>query len=64
MADQPVPLRRYLAANAVALAPSFAALLVLYWSGYLAGQPTLQFAMAHPPLTRLKGERVQPLLRC
>ena len=45
MADQPVPLRRYFAANAVALAPSFAALLALYWSGYLAGQPTL-IAMA------------------
>ena len=42
---QPVPLRRYLAANAVALAPSFAALLVLHWSGYLAGRPTL-IAMA------------------
>ncbi|HKH66155.1 MAG TPA: hypothetical protein VKA75_02190, partial [Reyranella sp.] len=41
MADQPVPLRRYLAANAVALAPSFAALLALYWSGHLAGRPTL-----------------------
>ena len=45
MADQPVPLRRYLAANAVALAPSFAALLALYWSGHLAGRPTL-IAMA------------------
>ena len=41
MADQPVPLRRYIAANAVALAPSFAALLALHWSGYLAGRPTL-----------------------
>ena len=45
MADQPVPLRRYLAANAVALAPSFAALAVLYWSGNLAGRPAL-IAMA------------------
>src|SRR5882672_2472878 len=45
MADQPVPLRRYLAANAVALAPSYAALLVLHWSGQLAGRPTL-IAMA------------------
>ncbi len=45
MADQPVPLRRYLAANAVALTPSFAALLALHWSGYLAGRPTL-IAMA------------------
>src|SRR5258708_33946540 len=45
MADQPVPLRRYLAANAAALAPSYAALLVLHWSGQLAGRPTL-IAMA------------------
>ncbi len=42
---EPVPLRRYLAANAVALAPSFAALLILYWSGSLAGRPML-IAMA------------------
>src|SRR5882724_5957298 len=45
VADQPVPFRRYLAANAVALAPSFIALLALHWSGYLAGRPTL-IAMA------------------
>ena len=42
---EPVPLRRYLAANAVALAPSFAALLILHWSGYLAMRPML-LAMA------------------
>ncbi len=41
MADQPVPLRRYVAANAVALAPSFVVLLALHWSGHLAGRPTL-----------------------
>lgn len=45
MADQPVPLRRYVAANAVVLAPSYAALLALHWSGELAARPTL-FAMA------------------
>ena len=45
MADQPVPLRRYLAANAVVLAPSFAALAALYWSGHLEGRPAL-IAMA------------------
>ncbi len=45
MADQPVPLRRYLAANAAALAPSYAALLALHWSGHLEGRPTL-IAMA------------------
>jgi two-component system, OmpR family, phosphate regulon sensor histidine kinase PhoR len=45
MADQPVPTRRYLAANAVALAPSFTVLAALYWSGNLAGRPAL-IAMA------------------
>jgi two-component system, OmpR family, phosphate regulon sensor histidine kinase PhoR len=45
MADQPIPLRRYLAANAVALAPSGLALAALYWSGALAGRPAL-IAMA------------------
>ena len=45
MADQPVPLRRYLVANAVALAPSFTALAVLHWSGNLTGRPAL-IAMA------------------
>jgi two-component system phosphate regulon sensor histidine kinase PhoR len=44
MADRPVPLRRYVAASAVALAPSYAALLVLHWSGKLEGRPAL-FAM-------------------
>jgi two-component system, OmpR family, phosphate regulon sensor histidine kinase PhoR len=42
---EPVPTRRYLAANAVALAPSFTALAALYWSGNLAGRPAL-IAMA------------------
>src|SRR5260370_30071660 len=45
MADQPVPLRRYIMASAVALAPSFAGLGVLYWSGNRAGRPAL-IAMA------------------
>src|SRR5258707_11598308 len=45
MAEQPVPTRRYFAASAVALAPSFAALAALYWSGNLAGRPAL-IAMA------------------
>src|SRR3984885_56633 len=42
---EPVPTRRYLAANAVALAPSFTVLAALYWSGNLAGRPAL-IAMA------------------
>src|SRR5579872_2758012 len=41
MADQSLPLRRYLAANAVALAPSGVALAVLHWAGYLAREPAL-----------------------
>ncbi len=41
MADQSLPLRRHLIANAVALAPSYAALGALYWSGNLAGRPAL-----------------------
>jgi two-component system phosphate regulon sensor histidine kinase PhoR len=45
VADQPIPLRRYLGASTVALAPSYAALGALYWSGDLAGRPTL-IAMA------------------
>ena len=45
MPDQPIPLRRVIVANSVALAPSFAALAALYWSGALAGRPAL-IAMA------------------
>jgi two-component system phosphate regulon sensor histidine kinase PhoR len=39
------PLRRYVVASAIALAAPYTALLVLYWSGELAGLPTL-LAMA------------------
>ena len=41
MADQPLPLRRTLSANVVALAPSYAALVALYVRGDLAGRPAL-----------------------
>ena len=41
MADQPIPLRRVIVANGVALAPSFGALAALYGSGALAGRPAL-----------------------
>ena len=41
MADQALPLSRYLAASAVVLAPSYAALGALYWHGDLAGRPAL-----------------------
>ena len=38
---EPIPLRRYVAACAVALAPSYLVLLFLYWTDRLAGRPTL-----------------------
>lgn len=41
MADQPLPFRRTLAANAVVLAPSALALAVLYWTGEIALKPAL-----------------------
>ena len=41
MADQALPLRRYLSANLVALAPPAVALGALHWMGYLAGGPAL-----------------------
>ena len=41
MADQSLPLRRYLSANLVALAPSGVALATLHWTGALAGRPAL-----------------------
>jgi two-component system phosphate regulon sensor histidine kinase PhoR len=45
MADNGIPLRRTLAANAVALAPSWGALAILYGAGELSGRSTL-IAMA------------------
>jgi len=41
MADQALPLRRYLSAHLVALAPSAVALATLHWTGALAGRPAL-----------------------
>ena len=41
MAAQPLSLRRTLAANVVALAPSYTALIALYWTDALAGRPAL-----------------------
>ncbi|MBS0541711.1 MAG: hypothetical protein JSR47_23300, partial [Proteobacteria bacterium] len=41
MAGQPLPFRRTLSANVVALAPSYAALLALHIWGGLAGRPAL-----------------------
>ena len=45
MADQAIPFRRTLVANAVALAPSWGALAILWWAGELGGRATL-LAMA------------------
>jgi two-component system phosphate regulon sensor histidine kinase PhoR len=55
MAD--VPLRRYIVANAVALAPSYGALLVLHWTGQLAGRPTLFAMLAIGAVTMLLVQR-------
>src|SRR5215469_16917253 len=41
MADQPLPFSRYLSANLVVLAPSAAALAILYWTNSVAGHPAL-----------------------
>src|SRR6185437_14686359 len=41
MADQPLPFSRYVSANLVVLAPSAAALAILYWTDALAGRPAL-----------------------
>lgn len=41
MAEQALPFRRYLAANAVVLAPSYIALAALYWNDDLAAGPAL-----------------------
>src|SRR5580698_810053 len=41
MADQPLPFGRHLSANLVVLAPSAAALAILYWTNHLAGRPAL-----------------------
>src|SRR5262249_17578468 len=57
MADQSLPLRRYLAANAVALAPSCAALAVLYWSGYVAGRPAFFAFLGIPLVTAVLVQR-------
>ena len=45
MADQALPFSRYLAANAVVLAPSYVALGALYWHGDLLGRPALVAAI-------------------
>jgi two-component system, OmpR family, phosphate regulon sensor histidine kinase PhoR len=45
MADQSLPLRRYLAANAIVMAPAYSALGALYWHRDLAGWPAVCAAL-------------------
>ncbi|MFI4998405.1 MAG: ATP-binding protein [Reyranellales bacterium] len=62
MADQALPLRRHFIANAVALAPSYAALGALHWSGYLAGPPALIALAAITAVTVVLVQRYLGLL--
>ena len=57
MADQAIPLRRTLLANAVALAPSWGALAVLYATGELNGRVTLLAMAGIAVLTGLLVQR-------
>jgi two-component system phosphate regulon sensor histidine kinase PhoR len=57
MADQAIPLRRTLLANAVALAPSWGALAVLYATGELNGRATLLAMAGIAVLTGLLVQR-------
>src|SRR5260370_241030 len=57
MADQAFPLRRYLSANLVALAPSAVALGGLHWAGYLAGGPALIAFAAMAVVTAILVQR-------
>ena len=57
MADQAIPLRRTLLANAVALAPSWGALAVLYATGELSGRATLLAMAGIAVLTGLLVQR-------
>ena len=50
MADQALPFRRYLAANAIVLAPSYVALAALCWLGDLALGPALDEDLAQRAL--------------
>ncbi|HSI02150.1 MAG TPA: ATP-binding protein [Reyranella sp.] len=57
MADQSLPFRRYLTANAVALAPSGVALAALYWTGVLAGRPALMAFLGIAVVTAVLVQR-------
>src|SRR5687767_5582521 len=57
MADEPLPLRRSLSATLLALAPSGAALVLLYGTGAVAGRPALLAFLAIAAVTAILVQR-------
>src|SRR5579883_2953729 len=57
MADQPLPFSRYVSANLVVLAPSAAALAVLYWTDSVAGHPALLAFLGIAAVTMILVQR-------
>ena len=57
MADPPLPFRRTVSANLAALAPSGAALAILYWSGAIAGLPALLALLGIAAVTAILVQR-------
>src|SRR5215475_13014494 len=57
MADPALPLRRYLSANVVALAPSAVALAALYWTDHLARRPALAAFLGIAVVTAILVQR-------
>lgn len=57
MADPPLPFRRTVSANLAVLAPSGAALAILYWSGALAGRPALLAFLGIAAVTAILVQR-------
>ena len=57
MTDPPLPFRRTVSANLAVLAPSGAALAILYWSGALAGRPALLAFLGIAAVTAILVQR-------
>jgi len=57
VADPPLPFRRTVSANLAALAPSGAALAILYWSGAIAGRPALLAFLGIAAVTAILVQR-------
>ncbi len=57
MADQPLPFSRYVSANLVVLAPSAAALAILYWTDSLAGRPAFMAFLGIAAVTVILVQR-------